>query len=269
MAAIELVAQAEGAIAYNSHWHYADQLLFVYAGQVELQIDKHHFVVDTPSIVFISHLENHTSFSASASYSRYYVNINSTETSSQLKESNLLLSPFSNRPDGHYHIIPVSEIVSTLEMLFSLLYKEYTLGTSPSAQLALLQIILHVLYRHLPDAFPSDSTPLNNTVQTIQQRFEKDPADETSLSDLAAEYHFSVSYLTHCFKDITGYSIGRYRMLCRIAAAKHLLLTSTLSISTISNQCGFADLSNFCRYFRKEVGCSPSSFRANQGCIAP
>lgn len=265
MSCIELVAKVEGSIAHHSHWHYSDQLLFVCAGKVEVQIDDHNFAVDTPSIIFISHLENHTFISTSPSYTRYYVNINSTETHSQMKDSNRLLSPFVNRPNGHYHVIPVAEIASTLEVLFSLLHSEYTYGNCPNAQIALLQTILQLLYRHLPDAFPYDSLPLNNTVQAIQQRFEKNPADETPLADLATEYHFSVSYLTHCFKEATGYSIGKFRMLCRIAAAKQMLVTTKLPISTISNQCGFADLSNFCRYFRKEVGCSPSSFRDSNG----
>lgn len=267
MSCIELVSKAEGSVMHHSHWHYSDQLLFVRKGRVEVQIDNHHFVVDEPSIIFISHLENHTFISNSPSYSRYFVNIKGSEAYSQMKDSNRLLSPFVNRPDGHHHVISVRSIAPTMEMLFSLLYQEFSLGTCPNAQISILQVILQLLFRHLPEAFPYDSLPLNNTVQAIQQRFEENPADETPLSDLATEYHFSVSYLTHCFKETTGYSIGRYRMLCRIAAAKQMLLTSDMPISAISNQCGFADLSNFCRYFKKEVGCSPSIFRTNHGHI--
>ena len=265
MSCIELVAKVEGSIAHHSHWHYSDQLFFVRSGCVEVQINNHYFIIDEPSIIFISHLDSHTFISNSEAYSRYYVNIKPNESHSQIKDGSRLLSPFINRSKGHHYVIPVSEFASTLDTLFSLLYNEYTSSDCQSAQYAILQIILQVIYRHMPDVFPYDSLPLNSTVQAIQQRFEKNPADETSLADLATEHHFSVSYLTHCFKEATGYSIGKFRMLCRIAAAKQMLVTTKLPISTISNQCGFADLSNFCRYFRKEVGCSPSSFRENNG----
>lgn len=267
MSCIELVNKAEGSVFIHAHLHDSEKILFVRSGNVKVQIDQHIFQVDEPSIILIRRLENHTFISNSDAYSRYYVIIKSSEIISQMKDSALLLSPFINCLNSSYHVIPVTSIAPTLETLFSLLYDEFKLGSAPNAQLSILHVVLRVLYRHLPNAFPYDAHPLNSVIQRIQQRFEDNPADEISLAALATEYHFSVSYLTHCFKEITGYSIGKYRMLCRIAAAKQMLLTTNLPISTISNDCGFADLSNFCRYFRKEVGCSPSSFRTTEGHI--
>ena len=267
MSCIERVAKVEGPFSLHSHLHDLEKMLFVRSGSVNVQIDQHIFQIDEPSIIFISRLEKHTFISNSPAYSRYYVIIKSSDAFTQMKDSNRLLSPFINRPKGHYHVIPVASIAPTLDTLFSLLYEEFKLGSSPNAQLSILHVVLQVLYRHFPDAFSYEAHPFSNTVQAIQQRFEDNPADEISLADLATEYHFSVSYLTHCFKEATGYSIGKYRMLCRIAAAKQMLITTNLPISTISNDCGFADLSNFCRYFRKEVGCSPSSFRTTEGHI--
>lgn len=263
MSCIKRVTKIDGPFSLYSNVYDLEKMLFVRSGSVNVQIDQHIFQIDEPSIVFISRFEKHTIISNSLEYSRYYVNINYSEAFTQMKDSPRLLSPFINRPKGHYHVIPVKSIAPTLETLFSLLYEEFKLSSSHNAQLSILYVILQVLYRHLPDAFPYDAHPFRNTVQAIQQRFEDNPADEISLTDLATEYHFSVSYLTHYFKEATGYSIGKYRMLCRVAAAKQMLLTTNLPISTISNDCGFADLSNFCRYFRKEVGCSPSSFRNN------
>jgi len=260
MSCIELVQKVDGVVSMSSHLHDSEQMLFVCSGNVEVQIDQHIFQITEPSIIFISRLEKHTFISNSSNYSRYYVNLNSSEASLRIKGSNRLLSPFINRPEGHYHVIPVSDIAPVLETLFALLHQEFQLQCD-SAQLAILQVILQVLYRNYPDVFPYEITPLNTIIQTIQQRFVENPADEISLTDLANEHHFSVSYLNHKFKEITGYSIGRYRMLCRVAAAKQMLLTTNLPISTISNDCGFADLSNFCRYFKDEMGCSPSAFR--------
>lgn len=262
MSCIKRVTTIKGPFSLYSNVYDLEKMLFVRSGSVDVQINQHVFQINEPSIIFINRFEKHTIISNSAEYSRYYVNLNYSEAFTQMMDSPRLLSPFINRPKGHYHVIPVKNIAPTLETLFSLLFEEFKLNSSPNAQLSILYVVLQVLYRHLPDAFPYDARPFRNMVQEIQQRFENNPADEISLTDLAAEYHFSVSYISRCFKETTGYSIGKYRMLCRVAAAKQMLLTTDLPISTISNDCGFADLSNFCRYFRKEVGCSPSSFRS-------
>ncbi len=264
MSCIELVAKADGSVAHHSHLHQSDQLLFVQRGNVDVQINGHRFNINKPSVVFISRLENHTFISNSPSYSRYYINIRASEAISQIKDSRLL-SPFVNRPSGHFYVIDVSPIHDKLELLFSMLYDEYRISDCPNAMISVLHTLLQTIYRFMPDAFPYENSPSNNAVQVIQRRFESKPSDDVTLAALAEEHNFSVSYLTHSFKKITGYSIGRYRMLCRIASAKQLLLTTNIPISLVCSQCGFSDLSNFSRYFRKEVGCSPTVFRSRQG----
>ncbi len=266
MSCIELVAKAVGSVVHHSHLHHTDQLLFVRAGSVHVQINGQHFNIEKPSIVFISRLENHTFISTSPSYSRYYIHIRASEAISKIKDSRLL-SPFINRPSGHIYVIDVSPICNKLELLFSMLHDEYNAGDCPNAMVSVLHTILQTIYRFIPDAFPYENSKSISTIQSIQLRFENNPSDEVTISDLAEEYNFSISYLTHSFKKITGYSIGRYRMLCRIASAKQILLTTDVPISTVCDRCGFSDLSNFCRYFRKEVGCTPTAYRSRQGLI--
>ena len=47
----------------------------------------------------------------------------------------------------------------------------------------------------------------------------------------------------------------------RIQRAQHLLSSSQLPISHISQECGFADQSHFCRTFSKWVGAAPNAWR--------
>ena len=48
-----------------------------------------------------------------------------------------------------------------------------------------------------------------------------------------------------------------------IWAATHMLVDTACSVSEISFECGFNNLSNFNRIFKKKKGCGPSEFREN------
>ena len=49
----------------------------------------------------------------------------------------------------------------------------------------------------------------------------------------------------------------------RLGYASRMLVDTSKSVSEISFQSGFNNLSNFNRIFRKKKGCSPSEFRDN------
>ena len=132
---------------------------------------------------------------------------------------------------------------------------------SPSLLMASLCSALLSLYRSSPDFFPRTESKRAETVLRIKARLERELTDPPTLESLGREFHLSPYYLAHLFKDITGYSIKNYRMLCRIAAARELLTSTSLSVSEICDRIGFSNMSNFSRYFKKELGVSPLRYR--------
>jgi AraC-like DNA-binding protein len=63
------------------------------------------------------------------------------------------------------------------------------------------------------------------------------------------------------FHQHTGKSLSEYIIDIRLGYATRELVDTTTSIKEISFCCGFNNLSNFNRIFRKRKGCSPSEFR--------
>ena len=135
-------------------------------------------------------------------------------------------------------------------------HKEFSENAS-----TLLRCILVALYRHAPSAFPCDDNNIFSTIQKIKQKIETDLSSEQTLEELAEEFHISRYYLAHAYKQVTGYSIKNYRMLCRIAEARELLTNTSMSVSEISARIGFPDTSNFSKYFKKKEGYTPSKYR--------
>ncbi|MEG0769060.1 MAG: helix-turn-helix domain-containing protein [Ruthenibacterium sp.] len=69
-------------------------------------------------------------------------------------------------------------------------------------------------------------------------------------------------YLTHKFKNETGFCVNDYAKFAKTERAKVLLHNTELSIQEISDQLGFSSRNYFSRVFCEVVGCTPTMFRA-------
>lgn len=79
----------------------------------------------------------------------------------------------------------------------------------------------------------------------------------------AREVGLSKGYLFSFYRSATGRTIGDTLLAIRIGEAKRLLRESTMKIETVCYRCGFSDLSNFYKLFRRETGDAPGKYRKN------
>ena len=91
----------------------------------------------------------------------------------------------------------------------------------------------------------------------------KNYMDELRLPELASMAGMSPSAFSRFFKLHTGRNISEYIIDLRLGYAARMLVDTAKSISEIGFDCGFNNLSNFNRIFKKKKGCSPSEFREN------
>ena len=68
-------------------------------------------------------------------------------------------------------------------------------------------------------------------------------------------------YLVHAFNQYKGISPMRYLIQRRISEAKFLLETTSYSMNDISAIIGFSNQNYFTFAFKREIGCSPSTYR--------
>jgi len=84
---------------------------------------------------------------------------------------------------------------------------------------------------------------------------------DLSASNLAKRYYLSDDYLNRVFRKERGISIQRFIIQSRMELATWLLRDQSLSITTISAQCGYSDYSHFISMFKRFYGCKPSEYR--------
>ncbi|SDD40901.1 two-component system, response regulator YesN [Paenibacillus sp. UNCCL117] len=89
--------------------------------------------------------------------------------------------------------------------------------------------------------------------------------EEITLTEMAALTNFSVSHFSTLFKKHTGSSLVNYVNGIKIEEAKKLLLSTSYSVSEITEIVGFSTTPYFSRVFKTTVGLSPLEYRKRMG----
>ncbi len=100
-------------------------------------------------------------------------------------------------------------------------------------------------------------------VQKVQDYINEHYREEIRLNQLADIAGMTPVSFSRFFKIRTGKNLSDYIIDIRLGFAARLLVDSTESIAEICYDCGFNNLSNFNRIFKKKKGCVPKEFREN------
>lgn len=100
-------------------------------------------------------------------------------------------------------------------------------------------------------------------VLKVKNYIAKNYMEELRLAQLAEIAGMSPSAFSRFFKLHTGRNLSEYIIDIRLGYAARMLVDTIRGISEISYACGFNNLSNFNRIFKRKKGCSPSEFREN------
>jgi AraC family transcriptional regulator of arabinose operon len=90
------------------------------------------------------------------------------------------------------------------------------------------------------------------------------PQTHVSVDELAVSVNLSKSYFQHIYKELFGCSVVWDMIHGRLEYAKYLLDNTTLSISAISQMCGYENYTHFIRQFKKFLGMTPGHYRTKQ-----
>jgi AraC-like DNA-binding protein len=116
------------------------------------------------------------------------------------------------------------------------------------------------------DALPRDpavraSSSLRPDVAEMVAWIAAHAADDIGVADVAARAHLHPRYAMSLFRAEIGVTIGDYITQCRVARARHLLLTTDRPVADIALEAGFGSLSQFYARFRERTGEPPAAYR--------
>ncbi len=126
-------------------------------------------------------------------------------------------------------------------------------------------LVIHLLkhYSAWQAILPSELTAClsESQLNTVKDYVRAHLDQDIALAEMAGLLNLSQYHFCRLFKQSTGFTPHRYLTRCRIKKAKHLLLSSKLTITEIALEVGFKNHSSFTRLFRRWVGVTPTLFR--------
>ncbi len=113
--------------------------------------------------------------------------------------------------------------------------------------------------RPLPAALDSD--PIGDAMRWAIEHLDQ----PLSIEDLARQAHLAPRTLVRLFHDSIGTTPHRWLTTQRVNLAQQLLEGGSATIDAVARRCGFGSIDTLRHHFVRQVGTTPSSYRATFG----
>lgn len=251
---------SEGREPLPRHAHNTHEMVYVQEGAARFVIGGAVYEVGAHTLVFISSLEEHSMEILREPYRRWWVQLTAAQLAAAADDPRLRAA-FDRRPAGFCHVLDAGAAANEIETLLRALEGEEAQPFAAQRRQALLSLLLIVCYRVGGEVFCLPERRVNGAVLEAQTYIDAHFAEPLTLAELAERVYLSPSYLSHAFREWTGVSPKQYLLLCRLSYARELLLTTDEKVEAVAVRCGFGDVNNFIRAFRRQTGVTPGVYR--------
>ena len=248
------------------HWHKDMELIYVKKGKGEIQMETTSFL-GKPGDIFVVPPGTLHALRKAKGFSMEYENIIfemdflgagaadlcAGEFLVPLAAGKLLPPVCVQEQDEDYTAL--KQCLSQMEDLCESKEKGYELGVKA----AVLQMIF-LLIRKYPSV-KEVSSPDRERLKEVLKQIERNISENLTVTEMAEFCGWSDSHFMRWFKKMTGLRFISYVNERRLAAAAEALRKSDDKILGISQDAGFANLSNFNRQFKSRYGMTPKEYR--------
>lgn len=170
--------------------------------------------------------------------------------------------------DDAGYIFPTGDAFGDLKTLFEMMFRNLSSETQGAEEFCnyLMQGLLMKVLAVAGNKSLSPEKPLEEPYQLgqrIKKYIDAHYMEPITLQSIGTALNISTYYLSHIFKQMSGYSPMQYLLRRRIGEAQSLLTATDYSVLKISEMVGYETQSYFSLQFTKHVGMSPNQFRQN------
>lgn len=253
--------------ADHFHWHSCFEITYIVHGQGRYFVNGQTYLVSDGDIILFNNIEPH-GWDVSDSLELIVMVFQPELIANGFALLDYdYLEPFLRRGTNFKNVLPATEQVT--RDIYQLLRdisdeeEQRTVGYQLMIKANILKI-LTLLIRHSQDNSKSDSLlsrkalemkRLSRVFDYINQNY----AERLTLSEAADMAYMSPNYFSQYFKKVTGQNFSDYLNSLRIKKARELLQDSSSSVIDVAMACGFRNMSNFYRMFKKYTGSTPSA----------
>jgi transcriptional regulator GlxA family with amidase domain len=120
-----------------------------------------------------------------------------------------------------------------------------------------MKLLSSPTFNNMAEQFSYNSRRIEKTLEYVNKNFDK----PVTLGEVAKLANMSEVSFSRFFKQRTSNTFMDCLTEIRLGHATRMLIDTTTSIAEVANQCGFNNISNFNRTFKKRKNCTPKEFR--------
>lgn len=250
------------------HWHTEFELNVILSGRAEFICGEKKFTSEEGDIILIPPNVLHAIYPVQG-FSQLYDTVVFSPDMIGARDSDRCaaecIRPIAN---GSFGIDPritaehiyYGELKTTAENIISC-----AKGNSPRLDMLFKSELLRLfwLLYESGDIYPENETSAKQSemIRPALELMNTRYFDNITIEMLAASVHLSSSYFMGCFKRYAGVGAMEYLGQIRIKKACELLSERDISVADTAYECGYRNISNFNRQFKKAVGCTASEYR--------
>lgn len=250
----------------SSHFHSTYEIYYLISGRREFFIKDRTMVIEEGDVIIVAPNILHRTTNASIpQHERLTVNMHESCMAPVNKSYKDALRPLFEQ---EYVIVKKNRLdpmeIETLARGIIGEIRDRKPGFEMYAQILVLQLLM-ICCRHAEEqsaspapAFPS---PMHARISEIVRYINEHYAEGLSLALLAEKFYVSPYYLSHFFKEATGFTFVEYLNSVRVKEAKALLAATSLQANQIAKKVGFGSVTHFGRVFKLITGHAPLFYR--------
>lgn len=252
----------------NNHYHVQHELFYLFSGERKYFVKDSIYHIQAGDLVIVNSNALHkTSELDKPNYERIVVYYDpSFFDGFTAEEKQLLQTPFiHNHPLIRFNL---QERLHVEGLMFSLMNEiieqppGYTLHIRNMAVELLLYTARSILRRGSQAA--DEPSPVQDKITDIVRHINQHYGETLQLEAIARRFYISKSHLSRVFKHITGFGFAEYVNITRVREAERLLRDTDLSVTAVSEACGFESLTHFGKVFKTISGLPPRDYRKLQ-----
>lgn len=253
------------------HMHKEYELVLLHGGNCRFLVGNQFFYLQPGQLLMLDGMTIHKAYVSGdpQDYERSVLRFDSDWIRPLLQDINLerLLNLFEENSSGLIRIFKKRDeaiIENMIGEIATLVDLEENRLNEARLKLAVVQLLIQISIStdyiiRKDQGFRDEKTEIAEKVSNF---LFKNYHRSISIDDVSQAVNISKSYMSHVFKEVTGYTIMTYLMQYRLSKARSQITQEPNQlIKVISQENGFESEAHFSRFFKKNIGLSPSQYK--------
>lgn len=250
--------------SFKMHWHNTIEILLVLKGSVNVRIGEEVYCLEENEFILINSNELHSTKKTKDNnmllaiqidlkfFQKYYPQINKIKIDCK---------SFHGGEGDQEKFDNIRYYIAKIVWELNKKNKGYNLKIGGYLYLLGFYLVNNFEYTILDDEKEKlrdkDIYRLQRIMDYVMNNIDK----KITLKEVAEKEHLNYYYLSHFIKDKTGMSFQNYVNHIRLNKSVNMLRNTEDSITEISNNSGFSNVSFFNKIFKENYGCTPTEYR--------